>query len=428
MQIETLVGLDPSQISSTLQNKRVAVLSPRLRNRNVLLSMFVRGPDTLYYQLTSNDTGLTAFLDNLVATLSDVYPDSWTQLSQARNNKRASINDYADALAADLKNLKPRIRYFVLDEFDFLTSSDETNETGEFFQHFVARLPESITLVINARTLPFSPWDTMLQAGEAVVLGEQMALDGGIFVPGELDKPHLEVYGFGSGSVYVDGRLIDTWDGPLPRNLFFYFVDHNLITRDEIFATFWPGLPKKEATNVFHVTKRKISERLGYEVTDYSGGFYRPTKTLAVHYDVADFEEEWRRGDSKRDGSEIEDWYKAIHLYRSEFLHNVDMPWINERRETLQKQYTDALIGVGRIFKSLREMDKAVHYYIRAIREQPNREDIHREVMSIYHTKGEADKAVAQYRQLERILRRTLNIKPSPATVLLYNMITGQNP
>src|SRR5258708_19714094 len=101
-----------------------------------------------------------------------------------------------------------------------------------------------------------------------------MVLDGGIFNPAAPGSPQLEVYGFGGGHVFVDGVPLDTWDGPLPRNLFFYFIDHPMVTRDEIFETFWPGLPIKEPTNVFHPTKPKPTAPLSYALPSYSPRFY----------------------------------------------------------------------------------------------------------------------------------------------------------
>src|SRR6185295_16856224 len=123
-----------------------------------------------------------------------------------------------------------------------------------------------------------------------IVLGEEQALAGGMFSATEEERPHIEVYAFGSGVVRVNGLPVDTWDGPLPRNLFYYFVDHPMVTRDEIFETFWPDLNTKEATNVFHVTKRKISERLGFDLTTYAGGFYYHSTKINLQYDVAVFD------------------------------------------------------------------------------------------------------------------------------------------
>ena len=83
----------------------------------------------------------------------------------------------------------------------------------------------------------------------------------------------LEVRALGNGHVLLDGREVEDWDGLLPRSLFFYLVDKGMTTRNDIFDTFWPTLSVREATNVFHVTKRKISEVLGTDLTVYWSGF-----------------------------------------------------------------------------------------------------------------------------------------------------------
>jgi DNA-binding SARP family transcriptional activator len=45
--------------------------------------------------------------------------------------------------------------------------------------------------------------------------------------------------------------------------------------------------------------------------------------------------------------------------------------------------------------------------------------------MTLYESRGERDKAIAQYNALADILRRTLNIEPSKATRVLYDMLRG---
>lgn len=72
--------------------------------------------------------------------------------------------------------------------------------------------------------------------------------------------------------VLVDGVAVNNWDGVIPREVFFIFILFAAVfnpervgrglTRDEIFTHIWPGLSVKDATNVFHVTKRKIAEVL----------------------------------------------------------------------------------------------------------------------------------------------------------------------
>src|SRR5690606_29281835 len=115
----------------------------------------------------------------------------------------------------------------------------------------------------------------------------------------------------------------------------------------------------KEATNVFHVTKRKISERLGYELTNYSGGFYVHSPRLSVHYDVRLFENSVHDA-IEAEGQSAADWYQAVQLYRSEYLPGIHTPWVEARRAELQHKYAQALIGLGRYHRGLNELDQAL--------------------------------------------------------------------
>jgi len=332
--------------------------------------------------------------------------------------------DVTDALIADLQALKPRARLLILDSFDFLSVTDDV---VAFLNKLVEALPKDMRLVINGRKLSYDPWQNLVQSGEAVVLGEEQAFDGGILTSdADTKHPHLEVYAFGRGHVFANGREIEDWDGPLPRNLFFYFVDLPLVTRDELFEVFWPGMRQREATNVFHVTKRKITERLGFEMTDYSNRFYKPSNDVIFHYDVAHFEREFAQAERLEGEEALSNWSRAIHLYRNPYLMTSTMPWIEERREALRLQHATALLAAARIQQSQQESDKALHFYLRALNEVPDREDIYRELMTLYEERGEHDKAIKGYKILKNRLRRAYGIIPSDATRKVYSLLSGE--
>ena len=210
-------------------------------------------------------------------------------------------------------------------------------------------------------------------------------------------------------------------------------MDNPLITRDEIFATFWPGLSVKEATNVFHVTKRKISERISmkvsesgsYELTQYTSGFYIPSGKIVRHYDTVNFRESIERALITTDVREEERLYRrSIDFYKAPFLQTVNMQWVEERRENLCQLYAQALIGMGRINKMRHDDERALGFFTRALRETPEREDIHREVMSLYINLGMPGDARMQYQRLEKMLRETLGISPSRETREIFNLIS----
>jgi two-component SAPR family response regulator len=275
----------------------------------------------------------------------------------------------------------------------------------------------------------------MVARGEAVVLGIEYRKDDVMFTVEEKPKPQLEVYAFGRGHALVNGQPITNWDGALPRNLFFFFLDHSLVTRDEIFKTFWPNLNVKEATNVFHVTKRKITERISmkvveggnYELTQYNSGFYLPGDKVVRHYDVGDFQSAVERAIiASNEKEELALYMQAIDLYRAPFLQTVEMNWVQERREHLRQLYSQSLIGVGRIWKRRQNDYQALGFFTRALKEVPEREDIHREVMAIYLRLGMIEDAKRQYRRLEQVLDETLRIGPSRESRDLYAMIEAQ--
>jgi two-component SAPR family response regulator len=256
-----------------------------------------------------------------------------------------------------------------------------------------------------------------------------------MFTLEEQPKPQLEVYALGRGHAIVNGQQITNWDGALPRNLFFYFLDHPLVTRDEIFAVFWPRLNVKEATNVYHVTKRKISERISmkvmepgnYELTRYGNGFYMPSEKIVRHYDVFDFQDAVEQAMVAEDDHREELLYRrAIDLYKAPYLEPLTLPWIVERRDQLRQLYAQALIGMGRIYKTRKNPEKALGFFTRSLREMPEREDIHREVMALYLQLGMVRDAQNQFQLVSKILKDSLKIKPSRETRELYKQVESQ--
>lgn len=402
----------------SLEHYKLILLSPRIRLRNPLMLEFLESGEEIFFFTVATQAPLTDVLANMVENLRDFDPKFGSQTEQALK-RGANVGDLSDAFVGDLKNARPKPRYLILDGIDQI---DWDEDAYTFFTYLARQLPSDLQLVMNGRLLPFQPWIGLVQEGLATVYGDSEALDGGIFNLNQTRDAHLEVYGLVAGQVFVNGTPLTTWDGPLPRNLFYFFVDHPMVTRDEIFETFWPDLPTKEATNVFHVTKRKISERLGYELTAYSGGFYRPSGQMDVHYDAAIFEkivEDNRLNPPENPAM----WYSAIRLYRTPFLYRLEMPWMVKRREQIRLTYAEALIGIARCYRALNETDRAINFYMRAMREVPQREDIHRDMMSLYAERGDTDKAVAQYQLLSSILQRTLNIAPSKVTQAMFNKI-----
>lgn len=428
---QTITNVTIEDFRKRSEGKKVILLYPWTNYRTLFLTHLLNSVNggLLYYRITGENPKLEEWLTAMIAELDQVLEGWGTNLRQAvQSGKPAQMGE---ALAADLGAYadKEDIVLFI-DEFD---RAPLNGKFREFIEAAVANLPSNVQLAFSSRRLTYEPWYNMVARGDAFVLGTEYRKDDGMFTVESPARPQLEVYSLGRGYAIVNGQMITNWDGALPRNLFFYFMDHPLVTRDEIFETFWPDLSVKEATNVFHVTKRKISERISmkvsdgksYELTQYSGGFYMPSEKIVRHYDIADFQDAIERSMiATSDDQEKLLLTEAIELYKAPMLQTVDMPWVTARRDELRLLYAQALISMARLHKRRNELDHALGYFIRALKETPEREDIHREVMTIYLKQGMHEDARRQFRTLEKILHETLGIGPSHETRDLYDTIS----
>ncbi|MFW5691845.1 MAG: bacterial transcriptional activator domain-containing protein [Chloroflexota bacterium] len=428
-QVVTQVSLESFKERSV--GKKVVLLYPWTNYRNLFLSHFLASQKEglLYYCISQDRTVLHDWLTDLANQLDEVMGGFGSTIRSLPES--ASPEEHGEALAADLGAYSDDGVTLFVDELDHLTFDDTFDR---FIRAAVASLPSGAQLAFSSRLLTHQPWYDMVAAGDAVVLGTEYRKNDIMFTVESEIKPQLEVYAFGRGHALVNGQEITNWDGALPRNLFFFFIDKPLITRDDIFATFWPNLSVKEATNVFHVTKRKISERISlkveeegnYELTQYSSGFYMPSDKIVRHYDVEDFQEAVERATITLDERERETLYRrAVDLYKAPFLETISMPWVDDRRQHLRQLYAQALIGMGRIAKAQGKLEESLGFFTRALKETPEREDIHREVMHLYLQMDMPGDARKQYETLEKMLQETLDIAPAPETRAIYDSIAS---
>ena len=425
--VVTSVSFESFRASS--EGKKIILLYPWTNHRNIFLSYFLNdlNEGLLYYRLPERSSGLAHWVGGLVDEIRYVEAGFGHSLEQILADGTPS--EIGEALAADLAGLELERVVLYLDELDRIPQDEHFRQ---FMNAVIANLPDKAQLAINSRLLTYDPWISWVNRDEVVVLGTEHRSSNLLFAKATSVKPQLEVYAFGRGHAVSNGQEISSWDGALPRNLFFYFIDNPLVTRDQIFEIFWPKLSVRDATNVFHVTKRKITERISvyvddgknYELTTYSTGFYVPSDKIVRHYDVADFEQAMEGALLSDDAHERELLYlRAIEIYKAPFLHPVKLPWVEARRDQLKAMYAEALIGMARLKTDLGAWEEALGYYARALKEVPQREDIHRGAMQMYINLGRNADARQQYTLLERMLRRKLGVKPSSETQALIEQL-----
>ncbi len=299
----------------------------------------------------------------------------------------------------------------VLDECD----RAEQNQFNTFLRQYTKNNPKKRVVVISrliAHDLledeEFRQYCQFIPTNDKLMLYDYAKRD--------TSRTLIEVQSFGSGQVYINGRKIDQWDGILPRQLFFYLADRGMATRHDIFATFWEKLNSREATNVFHVTKRKITDILGQSFTKFGGGFYRISPEIDLSYDAIRFTEYIQSSVIAPQEEAIQLLEYAITLYRASFLNSendAEATWIGKRREELTEMYGEALAMLAEHRRNVGDHEQALGYYLAALRILNHHEDIVATVMEMYQQRGQIADALELYEWIETNLQEDYGIVPN---------------
>jgi DNA-binding SARP family transcriptional activator len=388
----------------------------------VLVAKLLNDPDvkTFYYSMGPNDVNVASFLSGLIHDLADQSPLFGRTLNQLDYESSDNTEELLNTLVDDLDELSADPYILILDEYD---RADAADDLQGFIEQLVPRMPQQCRLVINSRTLPRLPWVSLVAQKQATVLEDTELVSSDFYgVEGD-GTPHLEVFALGPGYVLQDNSQVSTWEGHLPRLLFFFALDRPIVTRAEICQAFWPELDTDQAVNVFHVTKRRLHKALGFDVLVHDGGYYRVNPNVSIHYDIMDFVGALVEGRSTEPDEAIAAWQRAIDIYRGPFLQGHNDPWITSRREDFRSGYLEALTEMARARKTEGRSEHALGLFLRAITENPRREDLHRAVMKLYAELGRRSEAAAHFQRLEEDLKENYQAEPEQETRALYDEI-----
>ncbi|NDJ77362.1 MAG: hypothetical protein GYB65_14000 [Chloroflexi bacterium] len=378
-------------------------------------------PETrvFYYAMGPDDVNVRSFLSGITHDLANQHSTFGRFLNQIRFESEVDDDVLLDAFVSDVSDLSNEPFLLILDEYDRTDSADDLQA---FVEQVILRLPNHCQLVINSRVLPRLPWVSLIAQRKAVILEDDHLVDYNFYDMKTEGQLRLEVFALGPGYVLLNGEPIDTWEGHLPRLLFFFALDRPVVTRSEICQAFWPDLDNDQAVNVFHVTKRRLHKALDFDVLVHEGGYYCVNPEVAIQYDIMDFVGSLVQGRTPEVENKAEIWESAIDLYRGPFLQGHNDAWILQRRADYQQGYLEALSEMARIRLDEGRQEHALGLLLRAVNENDRYEPIHRQIMQLYANLGRRSEAAAHFQKLVERLKGD-GEEPELETQQLYDSI-----
>jgi DNA-binding SARP family transcriptional activator len=394
------------------------LLHPESRFRSMLVASLLSGRSypVFYYALSADDIDLRTFLSGIVRAVANQQPLFGRHALIEAADPAADVQSLCLAFSRDLAEIAQQESVLILDEFD---RSDTADDIQAFLQCLGDYIPDGMTIVLNGRTVPRQCWAGLIAKRRGMIMMDDRVLIQDFYGPAGSDGSAIDVFALGPGFVLLDNEPIDTWEGHLPRLLFFYALDRPVITRSEICTAFWPDLNPDQAVNVFHVTKRRLHKALKADVLIHENGFYRLNPILNLRYDVFDFVHHLTAARSATPAEQLTHSQLADDLYRGSFLQGHTEPWIVSRQNDFRIGHIEALARLADLRLQSGQPEAALALCGRALQEDDQREDLHREIMRLYANLGRRSEAVSHFRELEaRRAAAGLSISAETADVL----------
>mgnify|MGYP005851705081 CR=1 FL=1 len=421
MELNNLVAKALQAVHERSAEARAVLLHPAGRYRSMVVAQLMNLVDTpvFYYAMGPDDVDVRSFLSGITHDLANQHPTFGRHVNVAQSDPAEELDGLLEAFVTDIKDLAKEPFLLILDEYD---RTDGADDIQWFVEQTILRAPAHCRIVINSRTLPRLPWISLIAQKKAVILRDDQLVTSNFYDMRTDGQTKLKVNALGPGYVFLNGEAIGTWEGHLPRLLFFFALDRPVVTRSEICQAFWPDLENDQAVNVFHVTKRRLHKALDFDVLVHEGGYYRVNPEVSVEYDISEFVSALMRGRAPETEDKAAAWQTAIDLYRGPFLQGHSDQWIVRRRASYQQGYLEALGEMARIRLAEGRQEHALGLLLRAVGENDRYEPIHRQIMQLYADLGRRSETAAHYQKLVDQLKQDGKV-PEPETQALYEAI-----
>jgi two-component SAPR family response regulator len=214
---------------------------------------------------------------------------------------------------------------------------------------------------------------------------------------------------------------------PQVRELFFFLLSRHPkgARSDELGDLFWPRLTGKRVDGTLQMTVTRIRQSLC--PVEFTNGWYRLAPGR-LWYDVFEFQRALEVAyRAQRPQARIARLLDALEYYGGDYLLRMDHPWVLVERERLRKAYLSALLNLARAHSEAHDDATALSVYERAYREEPLLEPAWQGAIQTQLRLGNRARALAQYREIDALLRQELGVLPSQELQTLYHQIQNQS-
>lgn len=243
----------------------------------------------------------------------------------------------------------------------------------------------------------------------------------------------LRISLLGEMSIAGSAGPITGIDTPRLKSLLAYLVLHKDFpqSRSHLAFIFWPDTDEAQARtnlrNLLHQLRERLPGHADHLLVDTHYIQWRPGANICL--DVDELKQAYRQyqGSVKNDdlSGSLDALQKVVSIYKGDLLQSCFDEWVIPLREELQQSYLTALEHLVEIHEVRREYESAINYAQRLVRNNPLHEAAYRWLMRLQALNGNRAGALQAFHTCSTVLKRELDVEPSPATQEVYQQLLG---
>jgi len=247
----------------------------------------------------------------------------------------------------------------------------------------------------------------------------------------------LKLFLLGNPELRRDDEALPKPPTQKSQSLLAYLATHRDVPhpRHELIGLFWGESGERRARRSLSTALWQVRRALAAGEPDSSEYILAEGDTVQFDpqsdcwLDVAFFEAQVRRqigaGVDGVSSADVRELQQALDLYRGEFLAGFYDDWVISERYRLEALFLEGLARLLEAYQARGEHEEALTCAHRLLRQDPLREDVHRQAMRLYVQLGQPVAALQQYYRCREVLREEIGIEPAPETTALAQELLG---
>jgi two-component SAPR family response regulator len=242
-------------------------------------------------------------------------------------------------------------------------------------------------------------------------------------------NPRLEITSFGDVEVHHNQQLVElsAWQTREARDLFFFLLQSQALTKEQIALQFWPDISPARLKVRFKINIYRIRQAVGTDAVLFEDDRYRFNRSINYSWDREELDKLFEKIQKTTVRAEKQKFLElAVRVLRGDYLADLEAEWAIHDRLKYQDLQRHLLLELASLYLQDGQVVECLNIARRVLKSDSLLESAHRLIIQAYATLHDPANMTLQYREYEQTLEHELGIEPSSEIKNLYQQLMAE--